>query len=105
MTVKELKTKRAEDVGMEIVFDSKKEERDFKKVVATIIEDLIGDFIDSEPDPVGTPICLENEIEKVTFNDPATIVFWKDGTKTVSKCKNGDTYNKETGLAMCIYKE
>ena len=91
MTVKELKTKRAEDVGMEIVFDS--------------IEDLIGDFIDSEPDPVGTPICLENEIEKVTFNDPATIVFWKDGTKTVSKCKNGDTYNKETGLAMCIYKE
>ena len=105
MTVKELKTKRAEDVGMEIVFDSKKEERDFKKVVATIIEDLIGDFIDSEPDPVGTPNCLENEIEKVMFNDPATIVFWKDGTKTVSKCKNGDTYNKETGLAMCIIRK
>ena len=23
------------------------------------------------------------EIENVIFNDPATIVFWKDGTKTI----------------------
>lgn len=51
-------------------------------------------------------LTLENwVIEKVIFNDPATIVFWKDGTKTVVKCQDGDTYNKELGLAMCCSKK
>lgn len=45
------------------------------------------------------------EIKKVMFNEPATIVFWEDGTKTVVKCQDGDTYNKETGLALCIAKK
>ena len=45
------------------------------------------------------------EIEKVIFNDPATIVMWSDGTKTVVKCQPGDEYNKELGLAMCICKK
>lgn len=44
-------------------------------------------------------------IEKVIFNDPATIVIWSDGTKTVVKCQDGDTYSKELGLAMCISKK
>ncbi len=44
-------------------------------------------------------------IEKVIFNDPATIVIWKDKTKTVVKCQEGDTYSPELGLAMCIAKK
>ena len=44
-------------------------------------------------------------IEKVIFNDPAIIVFWDDGTKTVVKCQKGDTFNKETGLALCCAKK
>ena len=49
----------------------------------------------------------KNEIKDVRYNDPATIVFWKDGTKTVVKCQKdkGDTYNPELGLAMCIIKK
>ncbi len=43
-------------------------------------------------------------IENVIFNDPATIVFWSDGSKTVVKCQDGDTFSKETGLAMAIAK-
>lgn len=50
-------------------------------------------------------INLDEEIDHVVFNDPATIVFWKDGTKTVTKCHAGDTFNKETGLAMCIIRK
>ena len=42
---------------------------------------------------------------KVIFHDPATIVFWDDGSKTVVKCQEGDTYNKETGLALCFAKK
>ena len=45
------------------------------------------------------------DIEKVIFNDPATIVIWKDKTKTVVKCQEGDTYSPELGLAMCIAKK
>lgn len=44
------------------------------------------------------------KIKKVIFNDPATIVIWADGSKTVVKCQPGDTFNKETGLAMAISK-
>lgn len=43
--------------------------------------------------------------KKVIFNDPATIVFWNDGTKTVVKCQPGDTYDPEKGLAMCFAKK
>lgn len=45
------------------------------------------------------------KIEKVIFNEPATIVLWSDNTKTVVKCQKGDTYSKEVGLAMCISKK
>ncbi len=45
------------------------------------------------------------KIKRVIFNDPATIVFWNDGTKTVVKCMEGDTYSPEVGLAMCISKK
>lgn len=44
-------------------------------------------------------------IEKVIFNDPATIVLWKDGTKTIVKCTEADTYDEEKGLAMAIIKK
>lgn len=44
-------------------------------------------------------------IEKVIFNEPATIVIWADGTKTVVKTQNGETYDPEKGLAMAISKK
>ena len=44
-------------------------------------------------------------IKKVIFNNPATIVYWNDGTKTVVKCQKGDTFSKELGLAMAISKK
>lgn len=45
------------------------------------------------------------EIKNVIFNDPATIVFWEDGTKTVVKCQDGDEFDPEKGLAMAIVKK
>lgn len=43
--------------------------------------------------------------KKVIFNNPATIVFWNDDTKTVVKAQDGEKYDKEKGLAMCIVKK
>ena len=42
-------------------------------------------------------------ITRVIFNEPATIVFWGDGIKTVSKCYD-EEYDKKKGLLMCIAK-
>lgn len=42
---------------------------------------------------------------KVIFNDPATVVLWSDGTKTVVKCGPEDTFDTEKGLAMAIAKK
>ena len=44
-------------------------------------------------------------IDRVIFNNPATIVIWDDGTKTVVKCQKGDLYSRETGFALCIAKK
>ena len=43
-------------------------------------------------------------IKKVIFNNPATIVFWSDGSKTVVK-SHLDDYDPEKGLAMAIAKK
>lgn len=45
------------------------------------------------------------EIKDVIFNNPATIVFWKDGTKTVVKCQGKEKFDPEKGLAMAIVKK
>ena len=44
-------------------------------------------------------------IDKVIFNPPATIVFWKDGTKTVVKCKEGEEFSEWAGIALCLAKK
>lgn len=44
------------------------------------------------------------EILDVIFNEPATIVFWADGTKTVVKAIY-DEFDPEKGLAMAIAKK
>lgn len=56
-----------------------------------------GDMYTNKPD--------KKPIEKVIFNDPATIVFWADGSKTVVKCQEHEVYDPEKGLAMATAKK
>ena len=44
------------------------------------------------------------DYDHVIYNDPATIVFWKDKTKTVVKCGKGKMFDPEKGLALCFMK-
>lgn len=87
------------------------------------IEDVKGlkeaiENIDSRPDDrysqsmsdrmIGKYFCKEEgrfSIKKVILHNPATIVFWYDGTKTVVKCQDGDVYSPEVGIAMCYMKK
>jgi hypothetical protein len=44
-------------------------------------------------------------IKDVIYSNPATIVMWSDGTKTVSKVHGEDDYNPEVGLVLCVLKK
>lgn len=50
------------------------------------------------------PMWGKFDIKKVIFHDPATVILWKDGTKTVVKCQPGDIYDREKGLLLAICK-
>ena len=66
-----------------------------KEVMRRFVKDIYG---------LQAPALINRlEIEKVIFNNPATIVFWSDGSKTVVKCAN-EEFDKEKGLAMAICK-
>ena len=55
---------------------------------------------------VGTPLVAHTDlsIRRVIFNDPATIVIWADGSKTVVKVHD-EPFDAEKGLAMAILKK
>lgn len=72
----------------------------YEPIELTLDVNLVGEAVRRLIDPVST-FC---EIGKVIFNDPATIVFWKDGSKTVVKCREGETFDKWTGLSMALAK-
>lgn len=44
-------------------------------------------------------------IERVIYNDPATVVYWSDKTRTVVKCQPGDTYDPKTGFLLALCKK
>ena len=46
----------------------------------------------------------DSMIQRAIFNPPATIVIWRDGSKTVVKCGENDIFDPEKGLAMAISK-
>ena len=68
---------------------------------------LVAEMLKEEHSPYGACeplIDIEDAIDKVIYNEKATIVVWKDGIKTVVKCGPHDHYDKEKGLAMAIVK-
>lgn len=45
------------------------------------------------------------KVKKVIWNNDACVVIWKDDTKTVVKCQEGDMWNKEVGLMAAFSKK
>lgn len=44
-------------------------------------------------------------IDKVVYSPPATIVFWKDGSKTVVKCSENDVFDPLAGIAFAVMRK
>ena len=47
----------------------------------------------------------DDGLDKVIFNEGVTIAIWKDGTKTIIRCQEGDTFDKEKAIALCYMKK
>ena len=50
-------------------------------------------------------VDIPGMIDRVIFNDPATIIYWKDGSKTVVKRSEDDIWDPEKGFCMAIIKK
>lgn len=61
--------------------------------------------VNKEDKTMMIPVVRRPEIKEVIFNEPATIVFWKDGTKTVVKCGKDDKFDPEKGIAIALAKK
>lgn len=44
------------------------------------------------------------DYNKIIFSGPCTIIIWKDGTKTMARVSEGDTFDPEKGVAICFMK-
>lgn len=78
------------------------ESLDFANGNKVVTAEKLKDIIESK---LNNTFSVVPPIKKVIFNNPATIVFWTDGTKTVVKCAEGDTFSEYAGLSMCITKK
>lgn len=93
----------------------------YAKAIVDYVSDYISGRNNLTTEDRATAKCLTNSIygaasmsmnnnmsvflKKVIYNDPATIAFWSDGTKTIVKAQSGDTFDPEKGLAMVIAKK
>lgn len=50
-------------------------------------------------------VDIPGMIDRVIFNDPATIIIWKDGSKTVVKRSDDDIWDPEKGFCMAVIKK
>ena len=50
-------------------------------------------------------VDIPGMIDRVIFNDPATIIIWKDGSKTVVKRSEDDIWDSEKGFCMAVIKK
>lgn len=48
---------------------------------------------------------IRSNIKDVIFSYPATIILWKDGTKTIVKAGKDEKYDPEKGFAMAVCKK
>ena len=77
-----------------------------KKPDVRVIKDIrpsVGTSYNKKNEKNFKPLFIP-KIKDVMFRNPATIVWFEDGSKTVAIAGHGDKYDKEVGLAICMLK-
>lgn len=50
-------------------------------------------------------LTLFPKVKRVIYNDPATIVLWEDGTKSVVMCMDGQPFDEYAGFCSAVVKK
>lgn len=75
-----------------------------QNIVSSILDDVLRS-VSAASIPVNRPTAMTavHQPAQVIFNPPATIVYWRDGTKTVVRCDN-DEFSEEFVAMACMRK-
>ncbi len=83
----------------ELENDDENDDEEFFPLLKDILESLEYKLEEEED------VISLDDIERVIFNPPATIVIFKDGRKTIAKTMELDEFQPEMGFAMAMMKE
>ena len=61
--------------------------------------------VENNSESIELRIDIPGMIDRVIFNDPATIILWNDGSKTVVKRSDDDVWDYEKGFCMAVIKK
>ena len=78
----------------------KKINDDFLDAIRYYYDDLENDL-----ESIELRVDIPGMIDRVIFNDPATIILWNDGSKTVVKRSDDDVWDSEKGFCMAVIKK
>lgn len=98
--------KKLADIRSIQITDHTRHDDDFLDAARYCYADILNtsryaDIIGKMKTRVNIPIM----IDRVIFNDPATIIIWNDGTKTVVKKSADDIWDPEKGFCMAVIKK
>ena len=69
----------------------------------TYLSDAVKKSFSQKPFKVGKN---KFDYDKIIFNGPATIIIWKDGSKTIAKASEDEfDFDPEKGVAICFMKK
>lgn len=85
--------------------------REFERIAASPIRFEIDDMIKANYSKEEIKKMINStfgvpkfEYKKIIFSGPCTIILWKDGTKTMARTNEEETFDPEKGVAVCFMK-
>lgn len=78
-------------------------DEDFLDAIRYCYNDILS--VEKYKSSIELRVDIPGMIDRVIFNDPATIILWKDGSKTVVKRSEDDIWDPEKGFCMAIIKK
>ena len=81
----------------------KKINDDFLDAMRYYYDDLA--TVENDLESIELRVDIPGMIDRVIFNDPATVILWNDGSKTVVKRSDDDIWDSEKGFCMAIIKK
>ena len=79
-----------------------------RKAVSSVINSATAGTISTKKtntsfEPSVSEKGLNSLIKNVIINEPSIIVFWTDGSKTIVKCAESDTFDPEIGICIASW--